>query len=671
MHDDFFALGGTSISGAVLINRLQQELGEILHVVVIFDHPTVARLAAYLAAQHAGALAERLGIEVEEASASGTTAGRVEMGLLARFRATLHEPGPLPEAIARLPRNPPALFVLAPPRSGSTLLRVMLGGHPGMFAPPELELLEFDTLAERRDAFSGRDAFRLEGVLRAVMEARRCGVDEARQVVDDLEARGGTTRELYGLLQEWIGDRMLVDKTPTYAWSLETLRRAEAGFEGARYVHLLRHPYATIASFEEARIEQVFFPRAEGFTRRQLAELSWLLAQRNIREFLATIPEERRRVVRFEDLVAEPERVLRELCGFLGIAYHPDMAEPYKDRSARMTDGLHAESRMLGDVKFHQHSGVNAKAGERWRELAAEDFLGAGTRQLAAELGYEAGGEREAWAPIPRIGGAGPFPLSFGQERLWFLDRLDPGSTAYNLPAHLRLEGDLDIAALGATLNEVVRRHESLRTTFSETGAGPVQVVAPALAVAVPVIDLRALPPAAREAEAALWSAAEVERPFDLASGPLLRLLALRRGGREWSVVFNLHHIVSDGWSIGVLIREIAALYPAFRAGRPSPLPELPLQYADFTVWQRGFLAGGPALERAARLLAAAARRARPRCRSSPPTGRARPCSATTARRATQELPEASVAALRRLCQEKGSTLFMGLLAVFAALLAR
>src|SRR4030095_8266446 len=182
---------------------------------------------------------------------------------------------------------------------------------------------------------------------------------------------------------------MLVDKTPTYAWSLSTLSRAEAGFEGVRYVHLLRHPYAAIASFEEARIEQVFFPKAEGFTRRQLAEMSWLLAQRNIVEFLAAVPAERQQVVRFEELVADPEWVLGELCEFLGLAYHPDMAEPYKDKSARMTDGLHAESRMLGDVKFHQHAGITARAGERGRELAAEDFLGAETRRLAAQLGYE------------------------------------------------------------------------------------------------------------------------------------------------------------------------------------------------------------------------------------------------------------------------------------------
>ena len=421
--------------------------------------------------------------------------------MLARLRAHVHEPPPLPAEVAALPRNPPALFVLAPPRSGTTLLRVMLGGHPALFAPPELELLEFDTLAERRDAFPGRDAFRLEGAIRAVMEARGCDAGEASEIVAGLEERGTTTRELYRLLQEWIGGRMLVDKTPTYAWSLETLRRAEAGFEGARYVHLLRHPYATIASFEEARIEQVFFPRAGELTRRQLAEMSWLLAQRNIAEFLAAIPGERRHTVRFEELVAEPERVLRELCAFLGLEYHPDMVLPYKDRGSRMTDGLHAESRMLGDVKFHQHSGIDARAGERWRELAAEDFLGAGTRRVAAKLGYEVEPEREAWTAIPRAGAEGPLPLSFAQERLWFLDRLGSAGSAYNVVNALRLTGTLEPASLARALAEVARRHDVLRTTFAETPAGAVQVVSPAFSPALPLIDLAALGADRREAE--------------------------------------------------------------------------------------------------------------------------------------------------------------------------
>src|SRR6185312_10124142 len=137
---------------------------------------------------------------------------RVNEELLAEVRRLLPGRAPEPEGL----KNPRAVFILSPPRSGSTLLRVMLAGHPELFAPPELELLHFATLDERRDAFSGRDAFRLEGLLRAVMEARACTAEEAREIVAGLEAAGCSTRELYRRLQEWIGGRLLVDKTPTY-----------------------------------------------------------------------------------------------------------------------------------------------------------------------------------------------------------------------------------------------------------------------------------------------------------------------------------------------------------------------------------------------------------------------------------------------------------------------
>ncbi|MEO6191436.1 MAG: condensation domain-containing protein, partial [Thermoanaerobaculia bacterium] len=270
--------------------------------------------------------------------------------------------------------------------------------------------------------------------------------------------------------------------------------------------------------------------------------------------------------------------------------------------------------------------------------------------------------------PLPRRPGE-PLPLSFGQERLWFLDRMDPGSAAYNIPAHLRLAGDLDVPALKAALQEVVRRHEALRTTFAEGAGGPVQVIAPELELIVPVVDLRGLPAARGEREMARWSAVEAARPFDLARGPLLRMLLLRLTGREWSAVFNFHHIVGDGWSIEVLIREIAALYPALRAGRPSPLPELPLQYADFAAWQRGFLQG-PALDAQLgywrRQLQGAP------ALSQLPTDRPRPAvQRFHGGSVRQELPAEPVAILRRLCQGEGATLFMGVAAAFFGLLAR
>ena len=191
-----------------------------------------------------------------------------------------------------------------------------------------------------------------------------------------------------------------------------------------------------------------------------------------------------------------------------------------------------------------------------------------------------------------------PLPLSFAQQRLWFLDQLQPGSAAYNIPAALRVIGDFDVAAFAFAVNEIVRRHEALRTTFVLRDGVAAQVIAPALEIATPVVDLGGLDAERREAEALRLAAEEARRPFDLATGPLLRVATLdlgvrpATGEREHVVLFTLHHIVSDGWSSDVLIREFVALYEAFAAGRPSPLPDLAIQYADYAVWQRDWLRG-------------------------------------------------------------------------------
>jgi len=187
---------------------------------------------------------------------------------------------------------------------------------------------------------------------------------------------------------------------------------------------------------------------------------------------------------------------------------------------------------------------------------------------------------------------AGDFPLSFAQERLWFLDRLEPGSAAYNVAVAMTLEGDLDVPALAASLLDVAQRHEVLRTVFRDRDGLPVQV--PLLRAAVPalVVDLLALPPRQRRAEIGRLSREEGRRPFDLTRGPLLRALLARTGAAEHELVLVLHHIVADGWSCGVLVDEVGTFYGARRSGAPSVLAELPVQYLDFAVWQRGRMRG-------------------------------------------------------------------------------
>ncbi len=256
-------------------------------------------------------------------------------------------------------------------------------------------------------------------------------------------------------------------------------------------------------------------------------------------------------------------------------------------------------------------------------------------------------------------------PLSFAQQRLWFLEQMESGPL-YNVPFALRMSGVLSVAVLARVLAEVVRRHEVLRTVFPSDGGRARQVILPPAGFVLPVVDLTALAPELREAAAAEHIAAAARRPFDLARGPLLRTLLLRVDATEHRMLLVLHHIASDGWSLGVLVREVASLYLAFRAGRPSPLAELAIQYADFAAWQRGYLAGG--------LLDVELQWWRETLKGMPPAlelpaDRPRPAERGT-RGAVHDfaLPSAGLAALSR---GRGATLFMALLAGFAALLQR
>ena len=200
------------------------------------------------------------------------------------------------------------------------------------------------------------------------------------------------------------------------------------------------------------------------------------------------------------------------------------------------------------------------------------------------------GGGRAAAAEAPGVEETGPAPLSFAQERLWLLDQIAPGTAAYNMPGAFRLRGALDGPALDRAVGEIVRRHEALRTTFRVEAGRPVQCVE-ARPFSLPWIDLSALPVPVRSATVDGLAREEAVRPFDLATGPLFRAALLRLAGEEHAVLYTMHHIVSDGWSMGVFFEEVAALYAAFAAGRPSPLPELPLQYAGFARRQRRRLA--------------------------------------------------------------------------------
>ncbi|HVG19449.1 MAG TPA: amino acid adenylation domain-containing protein, partial [Blastocatellia bacterium] len=260
-------------------------------------------------------------------------------------------------------------------------------------------------------------------------------------------------------------------------------------------------------------------------------------------------------------------------------------------------------------------------------------------------------------------------PLSFAQRRLWFIHQLDPGSPAYNISSALRLTGRLDVEALEQSFGDVIGRHESLRTTFAVVNQEPVQVIAPEQNFRLSVRSLDHLPADRREAEAQRLAVEDRRRPFDLARGPLMRTSLLRLGAEDHLLLVAMHHIVSDGWSMGVLIYEITSLYEAYSSGKPSPLAPLAIQYPDFAMWQREWLKGETLEEQLSywkRQLAGA----------PPviylPTDRPRPLRHSF-RGGTQILSLAKEVGdpLKRLSQQETATLFMTLLAAFQTLLAR
>ncbi|WP_240357197.1 condensation domain-containing protein, partial [Myxococcus eversor] len=267
--------------------------------------------------------------------------------------------------------------------------------------------------------------------------------------------------------------------------------------------------------------------------------------------------------------------------------------------------------------------------------------------------------------PTPRDGT--PLPLSFAQQRLWFLEQLQPGTPTYNMPGALRLEGPLDALALQRAFSELIRRHEALRTSFVEDNGTPFQTISPPSSFSLPMEDLSSAEE--REVVARERAHQDAVRPFDLSRGPLLRASLLRLAPQQHVLLLNLHHAVSDGWSMGLLVREVTSLYGAYRQGRPSPLPELPLQYADYAVWQRQWLKDDVLSRQVAwwkHQLAGA-----PAVLDLPTDFPRPPLQSFHGRTVDFQLPQALSRAVEAFCKQEGSTLFMGMLTAFQLLLSR
>jgi amino acid adenylation domain-containing protein len=388
IDDDFFELGGDSLAGMRMVNQLQPLLNSILHVPPLFEHSTISRYAEFLESNYGPELNRVMCIRDSGPAQDVGGLDEVKLGLVRAEIAALPVAGPSIERRER--KNPSAIFVLAPGRSGTTLLRVILGGHPQLFAPPELHLLPHATMDLRRSVILERwQRQRLDGAVQAQMTARGCSLEEAECQIRTLEDARLPVAEFYRLLQSQIAPRRLIDKTPSYALRTAILERAEELFDRPLYVHLLRHPYGVIRSYEEMHMDQLaLIQRPARVSLREFSEALWLIAQENILEFLSWIPDHRQTRLRFEDLVKHPRETISALCQFLNVDLHPGMLDPYEERQQRMTDQIRPMTLAIGDPKFHHHKGIDPEIADRWRQIYHEDFLCAATWRIAERLGY-------------------------------------------------------------------------------------------------------------------------------------------------------------------------------------------------------------------------------------------------------------------------------------------
>ncbi|MGD2071330.1 MAG: AMP-binding protein, partial [Gemmatimonadota bacterium] len=346
------------------------------------------------------------------------------------------------------------------------------------------------------------------------------------------------------------------------------------------------------------------------------------------------------------------------------------VAEVWADVLDVARPGIHDNFFQSGGDSLKAAQVVSRLVGELPVELPPESLFQHPTvAELAERVALQLDDRGGTVSAVPRRNATEPCPLSFAQQRLWLLDQLEPGDPAYNMPMALRLSGPLCQEALEESLGEILRRHEALRTTFPTIDGHPVQAVSPARPLRMPVVDLTRLSGPDRQAEALRLASEEAARPFHLVHGPLFRVTLVRLEPEEHLLLMTVHHIVSDGWSTRVLYRELGELYAALASGRPSPMAELPIQYGDYAVWQRGWLQG----KRLTSQLAYWKRRLEgmppllelPADRPRPAIQRHRGASHS------MEIPPRLTEGLKTLGQREDATPFMTLLAAFQTLLHR
>ncbi len=435
----------------------------------------------------------------------------------------------------------PLIYLLSTPRAGSTLLRVMLMGNSEIFAPPELHLLPFETLKQRAEFLTtANQTFLREGLIESIKELENLSSEEAVERMRTFEEQELSISEIYQFLQKQAGERYLVDKSPSYAMDFAVLERAERISEEPFYLFLVRHPLSVIESFVRNRFDKLLGIEEEPG---EYAENLWLKYNTNLLTFLSQIPQRRQILIRYEELVQEPEKVMKKLCSQLGIAFQVSMLHPYEGK--RMTSGLHeGTSITIGDPNFTKHHGIDSTLAKVW-ETDKLARLHPQTLQLAQKLGYS--------IEIPKEYGLSPAQAGF----------LKPFGTdpVLHIVQRLQWEADeFDFKRFEQSLQKVSDKHAALRLSFMETAGEWVQREHENVSIKVGYEDLTSCDDNTTE-QRLLEIEQALHSKLQIHSAPLwgCSVVAFRSG--QIKVIMVIHHLIADGVTLSIINKDCLEFY--------------------------------------------------------------------------------------------------------------
>jgi len=536
---EFWDIGIDSILAMQIINAIEDKYGLTLYPNELWEHNTVKKLNAYLQRE-----IHRSRTSVTDVNDNNKLATR------------------------------PLCYILSTPRAGSTLLRVMLMGNSRIFAPPELHLLQFDSLNERKQKLQRSNrAFLREGLIETIKVLDGINVKDAISKMEDLENKGLSIAETYQFLGHKVGDRILVDKSPTYGEHFSTLRKAETIGGKPLYIFLVRHPLSMMASFVKNRFDKMLNIKEDPW---RYAERLWVKINTNIMRFFDDIPADRKIFIRYEDLVGASEKTLKELCQWFDVDFENEMLKPYRDE--RMIHGLHQKSITIGDPGFLKYKDIVPERAEAWKAHTNRlQELESATTALARKLGYSMALDSSGVSPEPiTMECRRQLPLSPAQQSI--LNRLGPHPHwGIVEQLHVKLDDSLDMVRFNDSLRKVIERHSVLSHSFTEVDNALIQYRQESVELDANYKDLSSY--GATEIEVRLK---EMEKELiaclNIEKAPLMAVGVAALGENRYAVVAVFHMLIADGRMCEIILEDI------FKHYQDSHIEVLPVdtRYADY-----------------------------------------------------------------------------------------